>query len=118
MYEEFGKDVQFFVVYIREAHPIDGRSPGRNHTVEDPISTEERKDVASNFIGELKLNLPVLLDQIDDRVNKAYSAAPDRLYLIGKDGKLAYIGGRGPQGFKPNELKQAMIEELEKGASQ
>ena len=41
-------------------------------------------------------------------------ALPDRLYLVGKDGKITYAGGRGPRGFKPDELEDAIREELAK----
>jgi hypothetical protein len=33
---------------------------------------------------------------------------PDRLYLIDRTGRVAYKGGRGPFGFKPPELGQAI----------
>ncbi len=38
----------------------------------------------------------------------AYSALPDRLYLIGKNGKIVYRSGPGPMGFKPDELEAAI----------
>ena len=34
---------------------------------------------------------------------------PDRLYLIDRDGRIAYKGGRGPMGFKPGELEQSVV---------
>jgi type I thyroxine 5'-deiodinase len=63
---------------------------------------------------ELKLTMPTLLDGLDDKVGKDYGAFPDRLYLIGRDGKIAYKGGPGPFGFKPPELEEAIKEELRK----
>ena len=49
---------------------------------------------------------------MDDKVNQAYAAAPDRLYLVGKDGNVAYRSGPGPFGFKPDELDAAIRTEL------
>ena len=46
----------------------------------------------------------MLVDGLDDAVNAAYSAWPERLYLVDLDGKIAYRGGRGPDGFSPDEL--------------
>jgi type I thyroxine 5'-deiodinase len=46
-----------------------------------------------------------VIDKEDNKVNAAYSAWPDRLYVVGKDGKVAYKGGPGPGGFKPAELE-------------
>jgi hypothetical protein len=34
---------------------------------------------------------------------------PDRLYIIDTKGRVAYKGGRGPFGYKPPEMEQALI---------
>ncbi|MCH8913658.1 MAG: hypothetical protein IIA33_08845 [Planctomycetes bacterium] len=36
------------------------------------------------------------------------TALPDRLYLIGVDGTIAYKSGQGPMGFRPEELDAAI----------
>ncbi len=82
--------------------------------VEDPINDKERGNVASACVKELNLPMRAVIDRIDDKTGAAYSAWPDRLYLVGKDGKIAYAGGRGPFGFKPDELEESIIEELGK----
>ena len=53
--------------------------------------------------------LPLLVDGIDDAVGRDYSGFPDRLYLIDREGRVAYKGGRGPFGYKPRELEQTLI---------
>ena len=58
--------------------------------------------------------MPAVIDKIDNKANDAYSGHPDRLYLVGKDGKIAYAGGRGPRGFRPDELEDAIKDELDK----
>ena len=55
------------------------------------------------------MQVPLIVDGIDNRVGEAYSGFPDRLYLIDTDGKVAYKGGRGPFGFIPQELEQALL---------
>lgn len=80
--------------------------------IEDPIDDAERRRVASTCVAKLHLPMTAVVDRIDDKVNQAYSAWPDRLYLVGLDGKIAYAGGRGPSGFRPDELEDAIIEEL------
>ena len=80
--------------------------------MEDPISTAERREVAAKFVADMNLKLPALLDGVDDAVGRAYASHPDRLYLIGKDGLIAYAGDRGPFGFKPGELRDAIEDEL------
>ena len=105
-------------MYIREAHPLDGRSPmGGNGSpmVEDPVTVEERTGVAEVCMTKLELEpIPALIDDMEDTVGGAYAAHPDRLYLIGKDGQIAYHGGPGPMGFSPDELDEAIQQELAK----
>ena len=106
------------MVYIREAHPTDGWQVRANEQqgilVEQPKSLEERIEIATQMCTALKIKLPPLVDTLDDKVNKAYSAWPDRLYLVGRDGRIAYQGGPGPRGFRPDELEAAIKQELRK----
>ena len=108
--------MQFYVVYIREAHALDSRSPlggDGNPIVEDPTTQEERDAVAKVCMTKLALDpMPALVDDLEDTANTAYSGWPDRIYLIGKDGKVAYHGFEGPFGFKPDELEDAILAEL------
>jgi hypothetical protein len=109
--------VAFFVVYIREAHAIDGQFPMRGGAagpiVEEPLSLAERSEVAKVCMTRLALEpIPALVDDVDDKVNTAYAAWPDRLYLVGRDGRITYAGGPGPRGFKPDELEAAIRKEL------
>ena len=117
MWQTFGDEVAFFVVYIREAHPLDGTMPMGDGDgmpiVEDPVTFEERAAVADVCMTRLALDpMPALVDDMDDTANAAYSAYPDRLYLIGRDGTIAYRGGPGPFGFLPDELEEAIRAEL------
>jgi hypothetical protein len=62
--------------------------------------------------------MPLLVDEIDDRVGRAYSGMPDRLYIIDREGKVAFKSGRGPFGFKPGEMEQMLVMLLLDEASQ
>jgi hypothetical protein len=72
----------------------------------------ERRRVAQRCKTALDYDIPILVDDIDDPVNKAYAALPTRLYLIDSDGRIVYAGGLGPFGFKPPELKIAIEQVL------
>ena len=113
MHKRYGDRVEFLAVYVREAHAEDGAASFRNADmgirVMQPKSFEERTKVASTCCSKLKITMPLLVDTIDDRVGHAYSGMPDRLYVIDRGGRVAYQGGRGPFGFKPNELEQSLI---------
>ena len=56
------------------------------------------------------------IDGLDNAVASAYGGWPDRLYLVGRDGRIAYQGGEGPFGFKPAELERAIETHLASGA--
>ena len=102
-----------YAVYIREAHPADGWKMSANDRVgvilEQPKTIEARNLAASKCCEALNLTMPLLVDTIDDQVNRAYSGFPDRLYLIDRQGKVAYKGGRGPFGYKPRQLEQNLL---------
>lgn len=116
MYGKYQGQVEFFIVYIREAHPTDGGQSGANvHEkilIEQPKTFEQRVGVAKKMCSTLAISIPTLIDGIDNQVGNAYSGMPDRLYLVGRDGKIAYRGARGPFGFRPAELKTAIEKEL------
>jgi len=104
------------VVYIREAHALDSRSPlggGEHPIVEDPVTLDERNEVAKACMTKMALEpMPALVDNMDDAVSESYAAYPDRIYLVGRDGRIALHGGPGPSGFLPDELEEAILKEL------
>ena len=116
LYERHRDEVAFFIVYIREAHPEDGWVLADNRREEialaDPTSLDERAAAADACVVRLRTRIPVLLDGVDDAVALAYGGWPDRLYLIGRDGRIAFQGEPGPEGFKPEELAAAIEAEL------
>jgi len=116
MADRYAGDVAFFVVYIKEAHPEDGWVLASNReqeiAVTDPTTREERVQVAAACAVRLEIRMPVLIDQIDNETARQYGGWPDRLYLIGKDGRIAFQGEEGPSGFRPDELERAIQVEL------
>ncbi len=75
-----------------------------------PRSKEEREQVATKCSAALEMTMPLLVDELDDRVGHAYSGMPDRLYVISRDGRVVYKGGRGPFWFNPAEMEQSLIQ--------
>ncbi len=119
LWRRFGDRVEFGVVYIREAHPEDGWVVNMNRDegieVVDPTTNDERADVAASCAIRLEIEMPVVIDDVDDRIASAYGALPDRLYLVGRGGQIAYQGAPGPFGFQPAELETAIETELKRG---
>jgi type I thyroxine 5'-deiodinase len=75
-------------------------------------SMEERVEVGQACMLKLAFEMPALVDEMDDEVAKAYAAMPERLYLIGRDGKVAHQGGMGPMYFRPSEWHDAIASYL------
>jgi Iodothyronine deiodinase len=116
MAARFGGRVHFLTVYIREAHPEDGWILPENRrsglAVREPSTDEERHAVASTCATKLLMKMPMVFDGLDNAVASAYGGWPDRLYLVSRDGRIAFQGGEGPFGFKPEELERAIEREL------
>ena len=113
---KYADRVDFLVVYIREAHPEEGWVVSHNRDegirIQDPTTDEARYKVATECALRLQIKLPVVVDAVDDAIANAYGALPDRLYLIGKGGRIAFQGEPGPWGFKPRTLERAIQKEL------
>ncbi|MBT3311938.1 MAG: hypothetical protein HN737_03655 [Desulfobacterales bacterium] len=122
LFQKYHENVQFLMIYIREAHPVDGwwfgkgivgkmikiYSPSTSLDIYDPKTIEDRRSASKQCQSTLQYDIKTYVDEIDDTVSKAYAAKPTRLYLVGLDGKVSYAGGPGPYGFKPGELKSAI----------
>ena len=113
MHQRYADQVTFLSVYIREAHPSDGWVMRSNErfgiAFEQPKTMEKRIEVASTCCASLEFTMPLLVDKMDNHVERAYSAFPDRLYIIDKSGNVAYKGGRGPFGYQPRDLEQTLV---------
>jgi hypothetical protein len=116
IYSKYRDQVRFCIIYIREAHPDDGwRVPEnlrQDIRVREPRSAAERKAVATLCQVNLDLQMPMLVDAIDNPVEESYIALPMRLYLIGRDSRIVYTGDRGPFGFNPDTWEEAIKEEI------
>jgi hypothetical protein len=106
--------VEFFLVYIREAHPVDARpgmagNPARGDPdIKQPKTIDERVIAATKCLQDLKLTLPVLVDDMEGAAEKAYGGWPDRIAVIDAAGKIAYHCGPGPRGFNPAGAEQVL----------
>lgn len=117
MYEKYRDRIEFLCVYIQEAHPSDGwRVPineAQGVVFAQPKSEKERVGVAGACMLDLKLNLPMVLDEMSNDVDSAYAALPERLYLIDAEGRVCFRSGPGPWGFDVDAWEKAISEEIE-----
>jgi Iodothyronine deiodinase len=73
-----------------------------------PKDYDDRLIVAGTCSTNLGIELPALVDTIDNKTESAYTAWPDRLYLIDSNGKIAFKSEAGPFGFKTDLLAKAL----------
>ena len=99
-------------MYIDEAHPTNLWQVSSNVSdgvlFDRPDTAEERLDIANMCVVRLAVKIPALLDGIDNRTERAYTGWPDRLYVIGTDGRVRYKSGAGPFGFSTKDLETAL----------
>jgi hypothetical protein len=115
LFESYAPTAEFFMVYIREAHPSDVWQLSANLRDDvvhaSPKSEAERCGLAQACTTRLELGFPALVDGLDNATDEAYTGWPERIYLIGADGRIRYKGAPGPFGFEPDEL-EAELERL------
>jgi type I thyroxine 5'-deiodinase len=111
LYKTYGDRVTFQVVYIMEAHPgsilsVPLKDGGAELQIIPPTTTvENRLENLRQFIKVVGLTIPSGIDGLDDAARIAYSGWPDRIYVIGANGKIALKSGPGPAGFKIADLE-------------
>ena len=93
LFEKYHEDVKFLMVYIREAHPIGGREvPNNQFKVNAPTTLSERCALAEDFNDRIQMQMPIVVDTIDDAVADVYAPWPNRLVVVDADGKIADVG--------------------------
>jgi len=95
-----------------EAHPVDAWQDEEN--LKEKISVciantlEERCSLAETCLNKLTLKIPPLVDDLANSTEAAYTAWPDRIYVLDREGNVAYKGYPGPYGFKPAEMAETL----------
>jgi hypothetical protein len=109
---QFNETVKFLCVYIQEAHPSDGWQVEANleegviHT--SPTNIAEREALAEVCMLKLALDMPMVVDDMQDTIDSAYNALPERLYLLDAGGKVVFKTVAGSHGFDPEAWAAAI----------
>ncbi len=116
IYNAYKDKMDFLLIYTREAHPADGwqvqNNLDQNIIFNEPTSDGERTEIAAICQLEMDINMPMLIDGVDNEVEEKYISLPMRLFLIDKDGNLAYVGDRGPRGFDTDSWVGAIEQQI------
>ncbi len=95
-----------------EAHALDAWQDEDNQkdkiSVASPKTLAERCAVEGTCAAKLALRIPAVIDDLANSTEEAYTAWPDRLYVIDLDGRVAYKSKPGPFGFKPAAMEEVL----------
>jgi type I thyroxine 5'-deiodinase len=80
-----------------------------------PTSEDERAEVAEACVLGLDLEMPMVLDDMSNEVDEAYSALPERLYVIDAEGTIVWRSGPGPWGFDLDGFEAALRAQVDLG---
>jgi tetratricopeptide (TPR) repeat protein len=117
MYQKYGKRIQFLLVYIREAHAGENWQSTINEregvSLKTALTIDEKQDHAGLCRRKLKIEYPAVVDGMDGKAETAYAAWPSRLYLIGRDGRIAYESRLSEFEFQPAGFAAALEKSVE-----
>jgi iodothyronine deiodinase-like protein len=112
LYQQYKDQVEFYLVYIQEAHASDAWQLAVNEKekviFKDPQRYDERTEIAGTCSVNLGIEFPALVDSIQNSTERAYTAWPDRLYVIDREGKVAFKSSAGPFGFKAQQVSDVL----------
>jgi peroxiredoxin len=105
LYAKYKDQAAFYMVYIIEAHTSDRWQDAANFTdnvvFASPRNPAERAGMGRLCLAKLDIKFPAVMDTFDNSAERAYTSWPNRLYVIDKDGRIAYKSLEGPFGFHP-----------------
>lgn len=81
-----GRDVQFVCLYVREPHP--GERAFRQY--EKHTSYDHKVRYARELVRLKAMNIPVIVDGIDEAVHRMLGNLPNLAYVVDKQGRVAY----------------------------
>lgn len=114
LHTRFADRVDFFCVYIQEAHPEGGWQVDVNLTdgvvFEQPRTADERAAIASTCVLRTGFRMPLLLDTMDNTIDRRFAALPERLYLLDADGVVAWKSVMGSNGFDVDVFAGALAD--------
>jgi hypothetical protein len=118
LYQTYRDRVTFLLVYIAEAHPGQILSVQKEDGAEElrviPLVQKE-PDLLVNLKHLLrlgKLTLPAAVDNPESSLTNDYAGYPNRIYVIGTDGRVRFKGAPGPTGYKVPDLEEWLKTEV------
>ena len=74
--------------------------------INEPRTDDDRLAAAANYRGAVRLNLPLVVDRIDNAVEGIYISHPLRLYVVDAASRITWVGGLGSRNFDPDRWRK------------
>jgi len=75
-----------------------------------PVTLEDRVQIVRDFVDRCGYEIPIAIDPVSNPADELYAAWPERFYIVGDDGTIAYKGKTGPFGFHPEEVAAWLLQ--------
>jgi hypothetical protein len=108
LYASYKDQIEFLIVYIREAHPEMLEEESVKGISDRPKDIDERVILATACVTKFKFTVPMVIDSIAGKVDEDYKAKPVRTTITDRDGKVAYYAGPGPFDFRLNVVERVL----------
>jgi hypothetical protein len=83
-HHEFGRDIDFVMLHVREAHPGEHR--------EQPRDLEDKLEHAKALKMRDQLPWPIAVDDLEGTIHRALDEKPNAVWLTDRDGVIVYRG--------------------------
>ena len=116
LYERYHDRAEFLLVYIREAHGAGSWQSTINQRegvdLADATTFEQKRGYAASCVRKLKIPYTATVDPLDNGTDKAYVAWPSRVYLVDKQGRVAFNSLLDELNFEASRLDAALKWEI------
>lgn len=115
---DFRDRAEFLFVYIREAHPdsvlslVDDKRTTALTKIPQAATSKDRTKAAVACGLTLNLDMPIAVDSIDNKVGRAYAGWPNRMVVVGTDGKILFASVPSPRGTDAALLRDWLRENV------
>lgn len=95
------KGVEFFIVYVREAHP------GSRLTHHDSI--QQKRDHAEILKTDENLEIPIIVDDLAGTIHRSYGSLPYMIFVINREGIIVHRADRSDPSQLPLVLDNLLM---------
>jgi hypothetical protein len=118
VYNDFRDRAEFLFVYIREAHPdsilrvVNEGGDKSLLKITQTSTLAARQANADVCRRTLELKVPIAIDGEDNAVNRAYAGWPNRIVVVGTNGKIMFASNWGPGGISAAKVREWLDKNL------